>query len=184
MVAARELIGAADERIVIAQQDLLAQCPRYDARLFRVIAEQLLRGTEVRIVTTAAFGTSYANMESLYDLSRVLFDVTAEVSGDREAARAAMCQHLQLASLRIGPAATWPDDTGFANHSKFIHVDDQVFSVGSNNLYPSNLQELDYVVDDPAAAQRVREAYLDPQWEWSRASAIIDAEQGRCDIFG
>jgi phosphatidylserine/phosphatidylglycerophosphate/cardiolipin synthase-like enzyme len=183
-VAARELIAAADERVVIAQQDLLAQCPRYDARLFRVLADQLLRGTEVRIVTTGAFGTSYANMESLYDLSRVLFDVLVQVSGDREAARTAMCQHLQLASLRIGPEATWPDGNGFANHSKFIHVDDQVFTVGSNNLYPSNLQELDYFVDDPAAAQQVRTAYLDPQWEWSRASAIIDAEQGRCDIFG
>lgn len=183
-VAARELIAAADERIVIAQQDLLAQCPRYDARLFRVLADQLLRGTAVRIVTTGAFGTSYANMESLHDLSRVLYDVLVRVAGDADTARDAMCRNLQLASLRIGPEATWPDGAGFANHSKFIHVDDQVFSVGSNNLYPSNLQELDFVVDDVTAAQQVREAYLDPQWEWSRGAAIIDPEQGRCDIFG
>jgi phosphatidylserine/phosphatidylglycerophosphate/cardiolipin synthase-like enzyme len=183
-VAARELIAAADERVVIAQQDLLAQCPREDARLFRVLAEQLLRGVELRIVTTGAFGTSYANMESLYDLSEVLYRKVVEVSGDPEVARQAICSNLQLASLRIGPDATWPDGSGFANHSKFIHVDDQVFSVGSNNLYPSNLQELDYVVDDAAAARQVREAYLDPQWEWSRGAAIIDPEQGRCEIFG
>jgi phosphatidylserine/phosphatidylglycerophosphate/cardiolipin synthase-like enzyme len=183
-VAARELIASADERVVIAQQDLLAQCPRYDARLFRVLAEQLLRGVDMRIVTTGAFGTSYANMESLYDLSEVLFGVVTQVAGDPEVARQAICSNLQLTSLRIGPEATWPDGAGFANHSKFIHVDDQVFSVGSNNLYPSNLQELDYVVDDAAAARQVREAYLDPQWEWSRSAAIIDPEQGRCEIFG
>jgi phosphatidylserine/phosphatidylglycerophosphate/cardiolipin synthase-like enzyme len=183
-VAARELIASADERIVIAQQDLLAQCPRYDARLFRVLAEQLLRGIDVRIVTTGAFGTSYANMESLSDLSEVLYRVVVEVSGDAAAAREAMCSNLQLASLRIGPDGTWPDGAGFANHSKFIHVDDQVFSVGSNNLYPSNLQELDFFVDDADAAREVREAYLDPQWEWSRADAIIDPEQGRCEISG
>lgn len=183
-VAARELIASADERVVIAQQDLLAQCPRYDARLFRVIADQLLRGVDVRIVTTGAFGTSYANMESLTDLSTVLFDVLVEVTQDTDRARSAMCSNLQLASLRIGPDATWPGGAGFANHSKFIHVDDQVFSVGSNNLYPSNLQEYDLFVDDAAAARQVREAYLDPQWEWSRGDAIIDPEQGRCDIFG
>ena len=138
----------------------------------------------MRIVTTGAFGTSYANMESLYDLSTVLFDVLVQVSGDPERARDAVCSNLQLASLRICPAATWPDGAGFANHSKFILVDDQVFTVGSNNLYPSNLQEFDFFVDDPDAARQVRDAYLDPQWEWSRADAIVDPEQGRCDIFG
>src|SRR5690349_24403242 len=57
-VAARALVASADERVVISQQDLLAQCPRYDARMFKVITDQLLRGVDVRIVVTGAFGTS------------------------------------------------------------------------------------------------------------------------------
>ena len=183
-VAARALVASADERVVISQQDLLAQCPRYDARMFKVITDQLLRGIDVRIVVTGAFGTSYANMESLHDLSIQLYDVLLATTGDPDEARDALCSNLQLASLQIGPEPTWPDDMGYANHSKFIHVDDQVFSVGSNNMYPSNLQEMDLFVDDAGAAQEVRQGYLDPQWEWSREDAIIDPEQGRCDIFG
>lgn len=183
-VAARALVASADEKVVISQQDLLAQCPRYDARMFKVITDQLLRGVDVRIVVTGAFGTSYANMESLHDLSIQLYDVLVATTGDPDEARDAICSNLQLASLQIGPEPTWPNDKGFANHSKFIHVDDQVFSVGSNNMYPSNLQEMDLFVDDAEAAQQVRAAYLDPQWEWSREDAIIDPEQGRCDIFG
>lgn len=183
-VAARALVASADERVVISQQDLLAQCPRYDAAMFKVITDQLLRGVQVRIVVTGAFGTSYANMESLHDLSVQLYEVLVASTGDPGRAREAMCTGLQLASLRIGPAPSWPDGNGYANHSKFIHVDDQVFSVGSNNMYPSNLQEIDLFVDDAAAARAVRDAYLDPQWEWSRRDAIIDPEQGRCDIYG
>ena len=183
-VAARALVASADERVVISQQDLLAQCPRYDARMFKVITDQLLRGVDVRVVVTGAFGTSYANMESLHDLSIQLYDVLVASTGDPDEARDALCANLQLASLQIGPEPTWPDGAGYANHSKFIHVDDQVFSVGSNNMYPSNLQEMDLFVDDVDAALQVRAAYLDPQWEWSRNDAIIDPDQDRCDIFG
>ena len=184
LVAARALVASADEKVFISQQDLLSQCPRYDPTMLRIITDQLARGVEVTIVVTGAFGTSYANMESLNDLSGQLYDVLRQRIPDPTEAQEVLCANLQLASLRIGDEPTWPDGAGFANHAKFIHVDDQVFSVGSNNMYPASLQEFDLVVDDETAAQQVRTAYLDPLWEWSKADAVIDPDQGRCDIFG
>jgi phosphatidylserine/phosphatidylglycerophosphate/cardiolipin synthase-like enzyme len=123
-------------------------------------------------------------MESLNDLSVQLYEVLRQRIPDPVEAEQLLCANLQLASLQIGTAPVWPNDKGFANHAKFIHVDDQVFSVGSNNMYPASLQEYDLIVDDETAAQQVREAYLDPLWEWSSQDAIIDPDQDRCDIFG
>lgn len=180
--AARALIGAATESVFISQQDLLAQCPRFDPLLFDVLADRIAAGVRTTIVVTGAFGTSYANMESLYDLSEQLYASVLRLTGDAGSARAAVCSNVQLASLRTGTSATWPDGAGFANHAKFIMVDDSAFSVGSDNLYPASLQELDLVVGDRATAAQVREVYLDPLWRWSRPTAVIDPDQGRCQI--
>ncbi len=184
LVANRELIASADHEVFIAQQDLLGTCPRYDQELFRILAKQLLAGVKVTIVVSGAFFTAYSQMLSPFELSRTIFLNLLNQSGDLFRSRDAMCADLRLATVRVGPDATWPGGVRFAQHAKFIEVDDQVFKVGSNNLYPASLQEYDFVVDDAAAAAQVRQAYLDPLWRWSSADAIIDAGQGRCDIFG
>ena len=41
-------------------------------------------------------------------------------------------------------------------------IDDRVFYVGSDNLYPVNLQEFGYIVDDGRAAMQLRDAYWNP----------------------
>jgi len=184
LVAGRALIAAADERLFISQQDLLAMCPRSDPKTMAAIAGRIAAGVDTTIVVTGAFGTSYANMDSLFNLSEALFFVLNDQLDDPARAASLMCANLHLASVQIGPDATWPNGKGFANHAKFIAVDDEVFKIGSNNLYPASLQELDFIVDDRAALAQVRRIYLDPLWEWSRRDAIIDPDQGRCQIFG
>ena len=93
-----------------------------------------------------------------------------------------MCSSMQLASLQIGTAAKWPNGAGFANHAKLVYVDDEAFSVGSGNLYPANLQELDFMVEDDDAAAAVKADYLDPLWHWSSTTAIIDRDREICQI--
>ena len=48
-----------------------------------------------------------------------------------------------------------------ANHAKFWMVDGRVFYIGSDNMYPVNLQEYGYIVDDAKAAQRADRRLLD-----------------------
>ena len=179
----RALIASAREEVFISQQDLIGICPKIDERLFRVLAERLVADVDVTIVLSGGFGTSYSNADSLQDVSERIYDALLPLVGDPEATEQRICNGLRLASIRNGPNATWPGGSKIANHSKFVSVDDAAFAVGSGNLYPATLQEMDVIVEDRAAAEAVRADYLDPLWTWSRASAVIDADQGRCDIF-
>src|SRR5260221_10987081 len=55
-----------------------------------------------------------------------------------------LCQRLHLAPFRFGPDATWPDGHPLGVHAKFWMVDERVFHIGSENLYPVDLQEFGY----------------------------------------
>jgi hypothetical protein len=91
-----------------------------------------------------------------------------------------LCQHFHLAPFRFGPDASWPGGAAIGNHAKFWMVDDRYFYLGSDNLYPVDLQEFGYIVDDGAAAAELRRTYWDPLWRWSRAAAISGADAQRC----
>jgi hypothetical protein len=91
-----------------------------------------------------------------------------------------MCRHLHLAPLRFGTDETWPSKRAIAVHTKFWMVDDRVFYIGSENLYPANLQELDYVVEDFSAATQVRTDLWDRAWDWSQNAAISGSEARAC----
>jgi phosphatidylserine/phosphatidylglycerophosphate/cardiolipin synthase-like enzyme len=91
-----------------------------------------------------------------------------------------LCQHFHLAPLRFGPDATWPGNKPIAVHTKFWMVDDRLFYIGSENLYPATLQEFGYVVEDRAATARVRTDLWDQAWKWSQQAAISGAEAPAC----
>jgi hypothetical protein len=57
------------------------------------------------------------------------------------------------------------------NHAKFWMVDDLAFHVGSDNLYPHNLQEFGYVVESAALAREALAAYWEPLWTFSNRVA-------------
>jgi hypothetical protein len=91
-----------------------------------------------------------------------------------------LCRHFHLAPYRFGPDAAWPGDKPIGNHSKFWMVDDRYFYIGSDNLYPVDLQEFGYILDDKAAAAELRQKYWDPLWRWSKAAAISGADAPAC----
>jgi len=78
----------------------------------------------------------------------------------------------EMAPFRFGPDDRWPDRQPIANHAKFWMVDSRIFYVGSDNMYPVNLQEFGYIVDDPKAAREVVDAYWTPLWQWSQRAAV------------
>jgi len=93
-----------------------------------------------------------------------------------------LCRHFHLAPYRFGPDATWPGDDPIGNHGKFWMVDDRYFYIGSDNLYPVDLQEFGYILDDPAAAAELRRSYWDPLWRWSRFAAISGKDAPTCAL--
>ncbi|MBM3902859.1 MAG: hypothetical protein FJ379_12365 [Verrucomicrobia bacterium] len=59
-----------------------------------------------------------------------------------------------------------------SNHAKLWMVDDRLFHVGSDNLYPHNLQEFGYVVESPSLAAPLLREYWNPMWTCSSKMAI------------
>jgi hypothetical protein len=69
----------------------------------------------------------------------------------------------------------WPACDGIqtvANHSKTWIIDDHLFYIGSDNLYPHKLQEFGYLIDSPAFASDLIETYWSPLWRYSKQNMI------------
>jgi phosphatidylserine/phosphatidylglycerophosphate/cardiolipin synthase-like enzyme len=91
-----------------------------------------------------------------------------------------LCRHLHLAPLRFGPDETWPGDKPIGTHAKFWMIDERAFHIGAENLYPTELQEFGYIVEDKAAAAEARRKLWEPAWRWSRAAAMSGADAPSC----
>ncbi len=183
--AIRALIGTAKRSIFLSQQDVLScapgrvsnpwEEPLFDSRIFQALAIKILKGVPITIVLSAGKGHDYTNGFSPADVANALTSmVSVRARVDARVAKLKVCADVQLAKLQQGPQPTWADGSPYRNHAKVVAVDDQAFYVGSENVYPSRLQELGMIVEDPTAAFYLRVGYLDPVWEWSSKTAIID----------
>jgi phosphatidylserine/phosphatidylglycerophosphate/cardiolipin synthase-like enzyme len=192
---ARDLmLGAAKHTIRIAQQDLGFTFARSDtlfpeSNLERLVTFLMRDGGDVYIVLSndgsrGPDGGSYFNGVSLAALARHLREI---VQGRLEAkdphlryairtgpdpANALLCEHVHLAPFRYGPDDKWPDHATFATHMKLWMIDDRAFYIGSDNMYPVNLQEYGYIVDDQKAAGELLDTYWKPLWQWSQKAAV------------
>lgn len=61
------------------------------------------------------------------------------------------------------------------NHSKIMIVDDEVYVVGSDNLYPGFLSEVNYLVEGVDAVNKLLTSYWNPLWQYSGPHAISGA---------
>ena len=137
-------------------------------------------------------GLSYSNDVTYAAFARHLRDLVQkridardpkaryEIRRGPDPVNAMLCSHVHLAPFRFGPDATWPHGVAIANHAKLWMVDDRVFYVGSDNIYPVNLQEFGYIVDDRKAAAELLDAYWNPLWQWSRQAALSGDGVERC----
>ncbi|GEP59870.1 hypothetical protein [Reyranella soli] len=192
---ARDLaFGAARHTIRMSQQDIGFIFGRSDALFPESTLDRLLefierRGGHVYIVlsnrgASGNTGLSYSNDVSFAAFARHLRDkVQKQVDARDPTARyqirkgpdpinALLCSHVHLAPLRFGPDASWPHGMAIANHAKLWMVDDRIFYIGSDNVYPVNLQEFGYIVDDRQAASDLLDAYWNPLWKWSQRAAL------------
>jgi hypothetical protein len=182
---ARDLIfGAARHEILVAQQDVAFVQPGeieplYPELTLKAWAEFMLAGRgDVFLVLSNAgakgrSGAGYSNGVPLEAVAEKMLTVAQAHSAlPPPALIDLLCRRFHLAPFRFGPDAAWPSGDPIGNHGKFWMVDHRYFYIGSDNLYPVDLQEFGYIVDDRVAAAELRRSYWDPLWRWSRASAI------------
>jgi hypothetical protein len=192
---ARDLIfGAARHDILFAQQDVAFLMPGEAAPLYPELtlsawAKFMLSGRgDVFLVLSSdgAIGRSkspYSNGVALAAVADKMLQVAQAHSVlPKPVLIDLLCSHFHLAPFRFGPDATWPGNHPIGNHGKFWMVDDRYFYIGSDNLYPVDLQEFGYILDDRAAGAELRQNYWDPLWRWSRASAISGADAPSCSL--
>jgi phosphatidylserine/phosphatidylglycerophosphate/cardiolipin synthase-like enzyme len=192
---ARDLVlGAAQRDIRIVQQDLGFALGRADtlfpdSTIDRLLDFLLRREGDIYIVLSnqgavGKSGSTYSNDVSLQTLAHHLreamqrrFEVRDpkwryQIRTGPDPVNALLCERVHLAPFRFGPDDRWPDRQPIATHAKFWMVDSRVFYIGSDNMYPVNLQEFGYIVDDAKAAQEVIDAYWTPLWQWSSRAAV------------
>lgn len=153
-------IDAATDEIVLLQRSLewRSENPNYVPRLYRELSEAAARGVRIRIMVgdgNVFFGSPEEIAENLGDFMEATFDGMGLSPAERRAAHR---------NLRLGEVKT---------HAKVYMVDRQAFYVGSQNLYPSGLEdgepsytdlyEQGFLVDDGNLAGELG-AQLDALW--------------------
>jgi phosphatidylserine/phosphatidylglycerophosphate/cardiolipin synthase-like enzyme len=207
---ARDLmLGAARHEIRIAQQDLGFGLGRADTLFPDSTIDRLVdflrqgRG-DIYIVLSnlgakGKSGSTYSNDVSMTTLAHHLrqevqrrFEARDplsryEIRRGSDPVNAMLCDHVHLAPYRFGPDASWPGGIPFATHAKLWMVDGRAFYIGSDNMYPVNLQEFGYIVDDAKAARELSDAYWTPLWQWSSKVAVSGPGVDNCifrDVIG
>jgi phosphatidylserine/phosphatidylglycerophosphate/cardiolipin synthase-like enzyme len=192
---ARDLmLGAAQHEIRIVQQDIGFALGRVDPLFPDSTIDRLLdflhqgKG-DIYIVLSnlgaeGKSGSTYSNGVSLFKLARHLRQEVQrrveardplsrwEIRRGPDPVNALLCEHVHLAPYRFGPDDSWPGGAPIANHAKFWMVDGRIFYIGSDNMYPVNLQEFGYILDDAVAAQQLTDTYWTPLWQWSSKAAV------------
>jgi len=193
--ALRALVASAQRSVFISQQDLLSCVPqpapateaKFDERLFSALAAKIHAGLKVRIVLShwgGLTGGGYGNGWGLKDVAEALkLQIAAQFGISRGNARSEVCGNVGLAYISNDGRTTWPDGKLYKNHAKLVSVDNEAFYIGSENFYPSRLQELGMIVESPPASEDLRNNYLDPLWRYSRNRAFTDPETGKCQEF-
>jgi phosphatidylserine/phosphatidylglycerophosphate/cardiolipin synthase-like enzyme len=189
-VARTLLLGAARQTIRMVQQDVgfTAEgltAPMWPDSDIERLADLIAHGGDVYMVLSNLGASSptgdYSTGVTLEQVAGRIHDALASRSGLPEPdLDRVLCNRLHLAPMRFGPDPSWPGDKPIGVHAKFWMVDDRVFYIGSENLYPVDLQEFGYIVDSRTAAAEIRRDYFDKAWTWSKEAAISGTEAQRC----
>jgi len=202
-VAMLNLFNHAQEAIQISQMDLGFKLKvgnhAWPKAVLEAIGKFIIqRKKDVYIVLSAPGARSAdGKVEFSWDAplqssAKEIFAAALKVHGappKRELANL-LCSKLHIAPFLFGPDSKWPNGTPIGNHAKAYIVDHNVFYIGSYNMYPlrigeveGRLQELGYVVGDAGATRSFEASYFNPLWEYSKKDAVI-GNSGRCILDG
>lgn len=175
---------SAKSTIKVSQQDLAFVGNFYWKAGMSEIGQAIARGVDVYVVLSdrGSKGGSnpYSNVSMEKTANALKKYVAAATKKSGSELNNLLCNKMHLTTLRFGPSDTWKGGGTFANHAKFIMVDDAVFYVGSSNMYSSDLQEYGVFIDDPTAVAKMKTDYYDKLWKYSKRAAISGKGVNSC----
>ncbi|MCP3941391.1 MAG: hypothetical protein GY710_07910 [Desulfobacteraceae bacterium] len=177
-----EMIKAAKSEINMSIQGVQSQVPPklWPEEQVIELARALYSGVDISLVVSSpdALGGGLGIIEAPYYgddpsiLYNKIFDVLRDLikEGDfgppvfvgEKDVESILGDHLKIAALRIGGSTRYPNGDSIANHSKTIMVDRQFFYIGSHNLYPCNLAEFGYIIEDSEKAMEFWVQFWEP----------------------
>lgn len=172
------LVAAAQKSVYFAQQDIYNDIVKLGAipsQALPALADAVLRGVKVKVVqstSTKLFGYGMVAPEKAYKMLVEAIEKEAkkrsfEVPGAKPL-RSYLCEQIEyvpfLFSTNIGK---WPNGEAIGVHPKLFIVDEAAFFLGSQNFYPSDLQEFSLIVTDPAKTKELLDHYYNPLWQQS-----------------
>jgi phosphatidylserine/phosphatidylglycerophosphate/cardiolipin synthase-like enzyme len=195
------MIRAAEHSVYLSLQDVgpirllgdwsLSDWPQ---DFFAAVAHALVHGVSVSMVLSSpdsvpgglsAYEGGYHNGWTTAEVAQALeawFEENPGVAAADQDVHQLICEGLGLAWLRFSEDDSWAEGIGVGNHSKMFIVDEQAFYIGSQNLYPADLQEFGLIVDDPSLTAELLSAYWEPLWEHSKATTISGPESEHCSF--
>ncbi|RNC76859.1 PLD-like domain protein [Piscirickettsiaceae bacterium NZ-RLO2] len=181
-----DLLSKAQRTIYIAQQSLKASfniwplntTNRPHTNLMSALASLLVNKGNVYIVTSP-YNTSIPlelGYESLATPKEMWDKVENEAIAmytkiPKSTIDHALCGKLHIATIRFNQYdTTWPDGSKIYDHYKFMMVDSHIFYLGSQNFYPSGLQNYGYIIDDRGTADVIKDDFWNKLWSYSSSS--------------
>ena len=177
------LIDASKKTIYFAQQDLFNDIfklgPTPSHSLPNLISA-VLRGVKIKVAqssSTVFLGYGMVSPEKALEL--LLDAMTAEAAARKWVPegniplREYLCSHIEYAPILFNAAVTkWPNGDAIGVHPKLIIADEVAFYMGSQNFYPSDLQEFGLMVSDRKVTAELMAAYWDRIWAESSQKKV------------
>lgn len=193
--ALMSLIKSANKSIKFSQQDLNWGRAGEPPAMLAPLMRRALQGLNVTWISTnqdAPHGmTADLSIRQTASLMMQTAMQFKDEFGGEQKVREKLCQQVSVATIRFNRTEKVWSHSGkpFGNHAKSYIVDDQLFYVGSDNVYLSrlkvppfpalawgDLQEYGLIVDDkPATTEFLRE-YYDKMWDFSKEAAVSGNE--------
>lgn len=177
------LIDAAKVSLSIDQQDYF-NLVASDSTLTRSFAFDALmraavRGVKIQMIQSNKFPIGgYGMVDPKKAYAIFVTDLTGRLVEEKKlstaVAKRKACELIEFAPFRISAElAEWPNKGGpFGTHTKWIMADDLATYVGSQNLYPADLQEYGSIITDVNAVAKLKAEYWDKVWGES-SSAVL-----------
>lgn len=180
------LIDSATQNIYISAQ-AMSHAPisarNWWSDFLTALTNALKRGVQVTLFMSDPSGGSYAGDPPTDVLNRVQSRLS-------DLAPIEVARIMHRLAVRSFPSATalWglSGKPGISNHAKVIMVDKKVFSVGSQNFYPSDpatMAEFSYIVEDDVSSQYLYDSYFWKLEYWALASPPIPGSVGDLSIY-
>ncbi|QGP55155.1 Phospholipase D precursor [Piscirickettsia salmonis] len=181
-----DLLSKAQHTIYLAQQSIKASLNTWPlnttnqkhSNFISALAKLLMNKGSIYLVTSpydtpipmalgyASLATSQEAWDKIKSEALAMYPNTQEAKINQ-----LLCKNLHIATIRFnGTDTTWPNNKKIYDHYKFMMVDDQLFYIGSQNFYPSGLQNYGYIIDDTQAAATIKQEFWNNLWKYSSKS--------------